>query len=84
MISDESRFALNNTDFRTRVDHRTSQSYGIAACWKEIDFVGGGGGSLMVSGGRIGGQKTDLVIMQLRIEITILRLHRLMQKISLV
>ena len=61
LFSDESRFALSHADGRTRVYRRTNEHY-ADCCVLERDRFGGS--SVMVWGGIMGRQKTDLVVMQ--------------------
>ena len=59
--NNESRFAFSHADGRTRVYRRTNERY-ADCCLQERDrFLWG---SLMVWGGIMSGQKTDLVVMQ--------------------
>ena len=57
----KSQFALCQADSRTLVYRRTNERYADCCVLERNRF---GGGSLMVWGGIMGGQKTDLVVMQ--------------------
>ena len=61
LFSDESRFALSHADGRTWVYRRINELCADCCVLERDQF---GRGSLMVLGGIMGGQKTDLVVMQ--------------------
>ena len=61
LFSNESRFALSHADGRIRVYRRTTERYADYCVLERGRF---GGGSLIVWGGIIGGQKTDFVVIR--------------------
>ena len=61
LFSDESRFTVSHADGRVRIYRRRNERL-AECCIRERDRFGGG--SVMVWGGIMGNQKTDLVIIQ--------------------
>ena len=61
LFSDESRFTVSHADGRVRIYRRRNERL-ADCCIRERDRFGGG--SIMVWGGIMGNQKTDLVVIQ--------------------
>ena len=78
IFSDESRFRVSFADGRVRIYRRKNERF-AQCCIRETDRFGGG--SVMVWGGIMGNQKTDLVIVQGNLNaqgyINVLRNHLL-------
>ena len=59
LFTDKCRFNLSNTDGCKRVYHRQGKRFANTACVIELDHFGGG--SVLVWGGIMGGNKTPLI-----------------------